>query len=159
MAEAVSPPRLGAAEREARCAALRERMRSLGLELAAAERDHAPGLARAREAAGILRGIVAQALAAFHEAARAAGAPQLEVALGAARPDEKHLRAVQFDLRRGRHAAIVTVKSRGEVTLVGPFRQGKAEGPCKSFPIDAEPEIEAALAEFLTAFLREAATP
>ena len=102
---------------------------------------------------------MAEALAAFHEAARAAGAPQLEVELGATRADDKHLRAVQFDLRRGRHAAIVTVKSRGEVTLVGPFRQGKTEGPCKSFPIDAEAEIETALGEFLTSFLREAATP
>jgi hypothetical protein len=45
------------------------------------------------------------------------------------------------------------------VTLVGPFRQGKDEGPCKSFPIDAEAEIEPALGEFLARFLREAASP
>ena len=63
------------------------------------------------------------------------------------------------DLRRGRHQAIVTVKSRGEVTLVGPFRAGKVEGPCKSFPFDAEPEIEAELGSFLERFLHEAATP
>jgi hypothetical protein len=158
MAQAASPPRLGS-EQSARCAALRERMRALGRELAEAEGPHAAGLARAREAAETLRAIVAEALAAFHEAARAAGAPQLEVELGATRTDDKHLRAVQFDLRRGRHAAVVTVKSRGEVTLVGPFRQGKDEGPCKSFPIDAEAEIEPALGEFLTRFLREAASP
>jgi hypothetical protein len=158
MAQAATPPRQGAA-REARCAALREHMGALGRELADAEREHAPGLARARAAAQTLRGIVAEALSAFHEAARAAGAPQLEVVLGPTRTDDKHLRAVQFDLRRGRHEAIVTVKSRGEVTLVGPFRQGKAEGPCKSFPVDAEAEIETALVEFLTQFLREAASP
>lgn len=158
MAQAATPPRLGA-ERQVRCAALRERMSALGRELAEAEREHAQGFARAREAAQTLHAIVAEALAAFHEAARAAGAPQLEVALGAARTDDKHLRAVQFDLRRGRHAAIVTVKSRGQVTLVGPFHQGKVEGPCKSFPLGAEAEIEAALGEFLTSFLREAASP
>ena len=158
MAQAAPPPRIGA-DREARCEALRERMGTLGRELGEAERPHAPGLVRAREAAETLRAIVAEALGAFHEAARAAGAPQLEVVLGATRSDDKHLRAVQFDLRRGVHGAVVTVKSRGEVTLVGPFRQGKAEGPCKSFPIDAEGEIEAALGEFLTRFLREAASP
>jgi hypothetical protein len=158
MAQAAAPPRLGA-EQKARCEALRERMSALGRELGEAERAQAPGLARAREAAETLRAIVAEALEAFHAAARQAGAPQLEVALGATRTDDKHLRAVQFDLRRGRHAAVVTVKSRGEVTLVGPFRQGKTEGPCKSFPVDATAEIEAALGEFLTSFLREAASP
>jgi hypothetical protein len=159
MAQAASPPRSAGGEREARSAALRERMAALGRELAEREREHAAGLARAHAAAERLHGVVAEALAAFGEAARSAGAPQLEVALGAPRADDKHLRAVQFDLRRGRHAALVTVKSRGEVTLVGPFRQGKDEGPCKSFPIDAEREIETALGEFLTGFLVEAATP
>ncbi|MEN8182314.1 MAG: hypothetical protein ABFS46_07245, partial [Myxococcota bacterium] len=62
-------------------------------------------------------------------------------------------------LRRGRHQAIVTVKSRGEVTLVGPFRSGKTEGPCRSFPYDAEEELHKALGDFLERFLEEAATP
>jgi hypothetical protein len=53
----------------------------------------------------------------------------------------------------------VTVKSRGEVTLVGPFRSGKEEGPCRSFPMDAELEISAALGDFLERFLDQAATP
>ena len=66
---------------------------------------------------------------------------------------------MQFALRRGRHAAIVTVKSRGEVTLVGPFRQGKDEGPCKTFALDATHEIDAALGDFLASFLQEAAAP
>jgi hypothetical protein len=150
------PPEAGAA-REA--APLRERLAALGRELAEREAAHAAGLARARATAEGLRRQVAGALDAFHAAARAGGAPQLEVALGPLRPDDKHLRAVQFDLRRGRHAAIVTVKSRGEVTLVGPFHAGKQEGPCKSFPTDAQAEIEAALGEFLANFLDQAATP
>ena len=45
--------------------------------------------------------------------------------------------AVEFELVRGRHCAIVTAKSRGEVTLVGPFHKGKNEGPCRSLPFDA----------------------
>lgn len=157
MAEAAKPP-LGAV-REPRCDELRSRLSALGRELAERESAHAEGLARARAAAEWLHAIVADALGVFHEAARAAGAPQLQVELSAPRPDEKHLRAVQFDLRRGRHAAVVTVKSRGEVTLVGPFRQGKDEGGCKTFPVDAEAEIQAALGEFLSRFLEEAATP
>jgi len=51
------------------------------------------------------------------------------------------------------------VKCRGEVTLVGPFRLGKAEGPCRSFPIDADAEIERALGDFLCAFVEEATSP
>jgi len=66
---------------------------------------------------------------------------------------------VEFELRRGRHRAIVTAKSRGEVTLVGPFRAGKVEGPCKSFPLEAQEELHLALGEFLEQFVEEAATP
>ena len=54
---------------------------------------------------------------------------------------------------------MVTVKSRGEATLVGPFHVGKTEGPCKSFPFAAEDELRKALGDFLERFLTEAATP
>jgi hypothetical protein len=150
MAEAANPPS---------GAALRERMEALGRELAARESEHTPGLASATQVALALHDQVETALSAFHEAAREAGAPQLAVALSAVRVDDKHLRAVQFDLRRGRHAAIVTVKTRGEVILVGPFQQGKDEGPCRRFPVTADREIEGGLGDFLTAFLNQAATP
>ena len=106
-----------------------------------------------------LRGIVTGALEHFHEAVESAGAPALRVEVSEPRIDDKHLRAIEFELRRGKHTGVVTVKSRGDVTLVGPFRQGKTEGPCRSFPIEAEREIEGALGEFLTRFLEEAATP
>jgi hypothetical protein len=81
------------------------------------------------------------------------------VEVGELRVDDKHLRAMEFELRRGRHRAIVTAKSRGEVTLVGPFRAGKAEGPCKSFPFEAPEELRRALGDFLERFVEEAATP
>jgi hypothetical protein len=102
---------------------------------------------------------VAAALERFHVAAAEAGAPHLRIELGEPRVDDKHLRAVEFELRRGRHIAIVTTKSRGDLTLVGPFQQGKTEGPCRSFPMDADREVEAALGDFLALFLEEAATP
>ena len=54
---------------------------------------------------------------------------------------------------------MVSVRSRGDVTLVGPFHAGKAEGPCRSFPIESSAEIDAALADFLESFLEQAATP
>ena len=75
------------------------------------------------------------------------------------RIDDKHLRSVEFELWRGRYRAIVTAKSRGDITFVGPFQSGKTEGPCKSFPIDARDEVSGALVSFLESFLEEAATP
>jgi len=134
-------------------------MAQLGSALGAREAEHADAITQAWRRAGALRVEVAEALDAFTAAATQAGAPQLAVRLGETRTDDKHLRSVEFDLTRGRHRAIVVVKSRGEVTLVGPFHQGKAEGPCKSFPFGADHEIRAALGDFLEKFLAEAATP
>ncbi len=139
--------------------ALCERMAALGESLGRRERAEGPALAEAWRVAGRVHGLAAEALGAFHGAVEAAGAEQLRVELSDPRVDDKHLRSVQFDLRRGRHVGIVTVKSRGDVTLVGPFRAGKVEGPCKSFPFAAEAELETALGDFLARFLEEAATP
>ena len=138
---------------------LRDRLRELGRELAARESEHAGALEAARSQAASLRAAVALALEGWHEAVTAAGAPQLAVRIGEVRPDDKHIRAVEFDLVRGRHRAIVTVKARGDVTLVGPFHAGKTEGPCKSFPFGADAEIQKALGDFLERFLTEAASP
>ena len=138
---------------------IEERLEELGRTLGAREAAHRDDLAQARACLEKLRSRVAAALDAFHRAAAAAGAPQLRVALGDIRVDDKHLRALEFDLTRGRHKAIVTARSRGEVTLVGPFRTGKTEGPCLSFPFEAEQEIDRALADFLVRFAEEAATP
>jgi hypothetical protein len=139
--------------------ALRERLAGLGRSLGEREAAHASALAAARERAVALRRAVAAGLDAFHAAVAASGAPDLRIELSEPRLDDKHVRAVEFALRRGRTHAIVTVKSRGEVTLVGPFHAGKTEGPCKTFPFDAEVEIERALGDFLERFLEEAAAP
>lgn len=136
-----------------------ERMAGLGKELGEREAAHQTAIAEAWRRAGSLRLEVGAALEAFTRSAARAGAPQLSVQLGDVRTDDKHLRAVQFDLARGRSRAVVTVKARGEITLVGPFHTGKVEGPCKSFPYGADDELRAALGEFLEKFLTEAAHP
>jgi hypothetical protein len=136
---------------------LRRRLAEVGRSLAAREAEHAAALDEARREAVALHRVVAGGLEAYHEAT--GDAPQLRVELGPVRPDDKHVRSVEFDLVRGRMRAIVTVKSRGEVTLVGPFKAGGTEGPCKSFPFDAREELDKALGEFLESFLQAAATP
>ncbi len=137
---------------------LDERLSAVARQLVERESQHSADLDRAWACAQKLHLRLATALEEFH-ALVMAKAPQLQLTLGEPRVDEKHLHAVQFELERGRHRAIVTVKSRGEVTLVGPFRLGGVEGPCRSFPMAAEADIEGALEDFVLAFIEEAATP
>lgn len=138
---------------------LAEHLGALGRKLGEREAPHAESIASARARAQELRGQVAAGLDSFQTAATQAGAPHLAISVSAVRVDDKHLRSHEFELERGRHKAIITVKSRGEVTLVGPFRGGKTEGPCRSFPLESSAEFEAALADFLSAYVEEAATP
>jgi hypothetical protein len=140
-------------------ASLQERLARLGSSVGEREAAHAESLGAARSQAEALHRVVADGVDAWSRAVTTAGAPYLTVELSEPRRDDKHIRAVELSLSRGRHRAIVTVKSRGEVTLVGPFRDGKTEGPCKSFPFDAESELHDALGDFLEAFLEDAATP
>jgi len=134
-------------------------LESLGRSLGEREAVHREGLEQARAEAEKLRARVAEALERFHSSVAAAGASHLRIEVSPVRLDDKHLRAVEFELQRGRHRALIIAKSRGEITLVGPFRLGKVEGPCLSFPFDAEQELAGALAGFLQAFVEEAATP
>jgi len=138
---------------------LRDRLAAAGTLLGAREAAHRAGLDEAQQRCDALRVLVLDALDAFHAAASAAGAAHLRVDVTPVRLDEKHVRAIEFEVRRGRHAGVVTVKSRGDVTLVGPFRTGKTEGPCRTFPWDAKDDICNALGDFLLRFLEEAATP
>lgn len=135
------------------------RLEALGRELGAREAAFRDDVARARSVADKLRDRIEEGLGRFQRAAAVAGAPHLSASVSETRPDDKHVRAVQFDVSRGRHRAIVTVKARGEVTLVGPFHVGKTEGPCRTFPIESEAEIDAALVTFLESFLEQAASP
>lgn len=137
---------------------LEERMEKLAEGIARREAAHAEELERARAKADLLRAKVAAAISHFN---RVVGerVPHLRVDVTPPRIDDKHLHSFEFDLERGRHRAIVIVKSKGEVTLVGPFRTGKNEGPCRSFPFGADAELEDALGDFLERFLEEAAAP
>jgi hypothetical protein len=138
---------------------LSARLEDLGRTLGEREAAHARDLEAARGQADALRTRVEVALERFHAAAGGAGAPHLRIDLSEIRVDDKHLRAVEFDLTRGRHKAIVVAKSAGKITLVGPFSNGKTEGPCKTLPFDSTAEIGAALGDFVAAFIEEAATP
>ena len=138
---------------------LRRRLEEIGRRVGVEEAAHRAALEEAQRRADALRSVVADALDAFSVAAAGSGAPHLRVEVGATRLDDKHIRAVEFEIRRGRHLGVVTVKSRGEVTLVGPFRAGKNEGPCMTFPFAAERELEQGLGDFLERFLTEAVTP
>ena len=137
---------------------LNDRIGAIADSVAKREAAHSESIARAREKAEELHGRVDSAISLFNRAV-AKSVPYLRVEVTSPRVDDKHLHAVEFDLERGRHRAVITVKSKGEVTLVGPFRAGKKEGPCRSFPVDADEEINDALGDFLDRFLQEAASP
>lgn len=142
---------------------LEEALAERGRALAEREAKHANALERARTLTDALHTIVFGALDAYHRETK--DAPQLTIAQGEVRHDAKHLHAFEFDVRRGRHRALVVVKSRGEVTLVGPFHMGKDEGPCRRVPVDAKaasppsPELIQAMGELLDSFLEEATAP
>ena len=138
---------------------LEERLEALGRELAEREVGSAEDLQAARSRAEELRADVVNGLSSFHAAIEGAGAGHLRVQISTVRVDDKHVRSCEFELRRGHHCAIVTVKSRGEVTLVGPFRAGKQEGPCLTFPLAGSQEFAAAFEDFLVSFLTAAAAP
>ncbi len=138
-------------------ASLADRLARLGQQLARREAEHRLALEQAWKRAEELHAELAGALSAYAEAI--ADAPQLAVELGPVRSDEKHVRSVEFELRHGRTRGLFVVKSRGELTLVGPFRTGKTEGPCQRLSWEAEEERAEAVARFVERFLEEAATP
>jgi len=139
---------------------LNERVETLAREIVEreGEGDHVEALDRARAKAEALRALVLPAIETFNRII-AEAFPGLVVDVTPLRVDDKHVHSVEFDLERGRTRAIVTVKSKGQVTLVGPFQAGKDEGPCRRIPIEAEAEIESALVDFVEEFLEAATAP
>lgn len=138
---------------------LDERMNEAGRRLGEREAPHADSLEAAASHARALHVKVQNALRRFHEASRQSGAGHLIITVSEPQLDAKHVRAFQFEVSRGRARAIVTVKTRGEVTLVGPFRAGAPEKPCRTLSLEAEAEIEDALGDLLENFLEEATRP
>jgi hypothetical protein len=137
---------------------LHDRIKALAEDLVLRETAHADAIERARHKARELHERVDSAVELFNQTLEGS-APYLRVDVSPTRVDDKHLHAIEFNLERGRHRAVVTVKSKGVVTLVGPFRRGKKEGPCLSFPIEQHDDIEDALGDFLERFLQAAASP
>jgi hypothetical protein len=143
--------------RSAPCA---KRLAAAGRELGAREAPHRAALEEAGARCAALRARVQAALEAFQAEAAAAGAPHLALTVSEPRLDDKHVRAFEFEVARGRHVGVVVVKAKREIALVGPFQRGKQEGPCRRLPFDApEDELDAALAAFLERLVEEAATP
>jgi hypothetical protein len=137
---------------------LNDRVEALARDLAQRENKHLEAIEKAQYKAAELHRQIAAAIDRFN-AVVGESAPYLEIVVSAPRVDDKHLHAVEFDLERGRHRAIVTVKAKGEVTLVGPFRAGKTEGPCRSFAFAADEDLADAIGDFLESFLEAAAAP
>ncbi|MEM9174623.1 MAG: hypothetical protein AAGC67_05270 [Myxococcota bacterium] len=137
---------------------LEERLKAIGEGVVEREKRHADAMADASARLDALRAQVARAIDAFN-AAVAADVPHLSIDVSPVRLDEKHLHAHEFELARGRHRALVIAKSNAEFTLVGPFKTGKPEGPCRSFPFSAASDLEDALEDFLERFLDEATAP
>ena len=137
---------------------LKDRIETLAREVASREAAHLESMAIARAKAVAIHDRVDEALRLFNEIV-GESVPYLRIETSPPRVDDKHLHAVEFELLRGRHRAVVTVKSKGEITFVGPFRAGKKEGPCRTFPIDDDEEIEANLVDFLERFIEAAASP
>ena len=139
--------------------ALIDELEEIGRRLGARETAQGEQRERVQKRATELFERVQRGLDGFHRGMSDAGASHLAVDLSKPRIDDKHLHSMQFDLARGRHRLIVTVKSKGEVTLVGPFKAGKQEGPCKSIPLDDDQAIDAGLSLVLSEFLEQAFSP
>jgi hypothetical protein len=134
----------------------RERFVRLAEELAARDRLLVSRLEEVREAAVRLREVAAEAVDAFRRTVHAEGAQHLaDVEVSSVEPDEKHVDCVQVRIQRGRWEALVVAKAGGKVTLVGPFRRGKTEQPCRDFELSGK-QVEEGVEGLVDALIRQA---
>ena len=132
------------------------RFQKLADELAGRDADLEPDLERARARAHLLREHAERAVEVFRSAARASGAEHLtHIEVSPVEPDEKHVDCVQFRVFRGRWEIVSVANAEGVVTLVGPFRRGKAEKPCADYPLD-DARLEVALEDLLADLIGKA---
>lgn len=135
------------------------RFRELAGELAARDAGLDAALGEVRTAASGLRARAAEAVETFRCAAIAHGAGHLAgIEVGPLEPDDKHVDCLQFRVARGRWQALCVAKARAEgpkVTLVGPFKRGKPEKPCRDFALRG-PDVERGLDDLLERLIREA---
>ena len=138
-----------------------DRIGDLARTLARREKGRVPGRAAARSLAERLQSLARDAVGRFAVVAAGEGAPHLDlVTVSDVEPDDKSIRAFQVRLTRGRHEAVIVSKDRGEVMLVGPYRKGDTQGPCRPRSEDSDgpdPEALRAAVEDLVADLIEQA--
>jgi hypothetical protein len=113
------------------------RFRKLAEELAARDPGLSARLRDVRQAARELRDLAFEAVEAFRERTAELGAPYLgHLEVSAVEPDEKHVDCVQFRISRGRtELLVIAIAEARKIRLVGPFKRGKAEGPCADAPL------------------------
>ncbi len=132
-----------------------ERFERLASELAERDRDLSDAMRDATVAAKELRAHAVACIDAFTARARAEGAQHLtDVAVGAVGTDAKHVDCASFTVVRGRWESVCVAKPepRAKVTLVGPFKKGKPEEPCRDVALRGE-ESRRGLEDLLLALL------
>ena len=133
-----------------------DRFEALAHELAERDRELPAQLAAAAPHAERLHLHALTCVETFRRAARERGADHLvEIRIGPVEPDDKHVDCLQFRIERGRWVAVCVAKANGTVTLVGPFKQGKPEEPCRDHALASEAAREG-LEDLLLALLRSA---
>ncbi|MFQ5701124.1 MAG: hypothetical protein ACE5HU_04705 [Acidobacteriota bacterium] len=137
-----------------------DRIESLARDLAARDRDRITARRRAADRAQALHDVTVTAIGRFAEAVRRGGAGHLDLLrVDPVEPDDKSVRAFQFAVRRGRFQALVICKDRDEVMLVGPFKRGRTEEPCRTLHLagdgDHTTAVEQALEQLQVDLIRE----
>jgi len=133
-----------------------QRFEALAQTLAERDRSLASAILAVEPALEVLRERAARAVAVFVNVALEHRVPHLtHLSVGPVEPDEKHIDCLQFKVRRGRWEIVCVGKPRGVVTLVGPYRSGKQEGPCSEHPLHGN-EVEAALDDRLVELIQSA---
>ena len=133
-----------------------KRLVELAERLMQRDRDLAAPLEAVWEAARELREEAHAAVEAFRGVLLARGAGHLaRIEVGPVEPDEKHVDCVQFRIARGRWQALYVGKAAGKATLVGPFKLGHSEQPCRDFPLRG-PEVERGLEDLLLTLIEKA---
>ena len=136
-----------------------ERFEKLAEELAGRDPGLPARLMEARRAAAALRIRAVRAVDVFSGRARELGAEYLcGVSVSEVEADEKHVDCVQFGVSRGRWQVfcVAIADEPTRVRLVGPFRRGKAEGPCSDHAPRGS-DVENAVDERVERLIREAA--
>lgn len=137
-----------------------DRIESLARELAARETRRITARRAAEERIHHLHDAAVAAVSSFDRIVGEEGASHLGLLrVGPVKPDDRSVRAFQFTIRRGRHRTIVITKDREDMVLVGPFKVGHLEAPCRTLHHqgnqDPSEQMESALEQLLVDLITE----